>query len=545
MLAVCCCLMSGTVLAASPRDAVKTLPRVSHTSDFHTTESDRVNSHTYDDVYNDTWDINWQPQPVRLPVGLIGVELHYQKTLSDHLYRHQGTSGDSRRDQYDFTARLEQAGSLSSRFTITEEDIRNGSYPSDSPPSFSARTTKQAYLAWSPPNLPSISAIHSVTNTATYLGSTLSQSSESQWTQYKLDYSSNSARVNQSIDYTGEQSRSYTFYPARTGTSTSKQVWDAARVMPLGNIGNLAFGARLQEDTSRQDSEADATRQTTSQYSLGLDGNVASLPLDYHMDYLSTTQSLNGNWQNDHTQERFGLGFRPPVPEGKSAGISYSAAYDEYTNANNSTGVNSQQITWQFAPNKLVSNRITYARNTTIDRLAEAGTNENEQVLGTMSYSIPGGRGTFTGTLTQNIQRQPDDDSRAIYSTLDFNTFFKLGNRANLTLFYTQSYNDNRTSYLATPSTTDALNSGVNYYINAGNGISLNARWHQYYRLELPSETKTANQGIDLTFNYQTAANWNYALRVTSNDESKTPGGATGTTYRTGDEVQALITYSF
>ena len=68
MLVAGCCTLSIAAYAAGPRDAVKTLPSVTHTSDFHTTtsDSDSDSNRSYQDLYNDRWDIDWQPKPVEV-----------------------------------------------------------------------------------------------------------------------------------------------------------------------------------------------------------------------------------------------------------------------------------------------------------------------------------------------------------------------------------------------------------------------------------------------------------------------------------------------
>jgi hypothetical protein len=545
MLVAGCCACSVPVLAASPRDAVKTLPRVSHTSDFHLTTSDSENSHSYEDTYTDTWDLNWQPRPLDLPVGRVSLELHYLKQLGDRLQRSQGASADTRLDQYNFTVRLEQAGFFKGHFAIEEVDTRSGSYPTDSPPSFSARTRKEAYLAWAPPGFPSMAAIHSVTTTANYAGTVRNHSDEVEWTQLQLNYLQNSALASQQLQYLGELTHSYNFYPARTGTSNSKQIWDATRQMPLGGIGSLQVGAHLEENHRRQDTEADSTDINTAQCSLGLNGNVASFPLNYDIGYLSSSQSINNENSNERSQRRLTLTFSPPVPAGKRAGLSYSNVYDEYSDTYRDTSIETQRLNWNFSPNQRVSSSLGYELNTTVDRLLHMGTEENETVSGALSYTVPGNRGSFASSATQNIQRKPDEDSRVITNSVNLSSNIQLGQKAAVTLFYTQSYSDNRQNYLATPATADYLLSGVNYQINPGQGVSLNAKWQQQYRLNLPSERKSATQTIEVTFNWQTPANWNYALKIRGTDDSTVPGGTTGTTYEAGDEVQALITYSF
>jgi hypothetical protein len=545
MLVAGCCLVSIPVAAANPRDAVKTLPRVSHTSDFRITESDNASNQTYEDAYYDTWDINWQPQPIALPTGRLSIEARYIKRLGDRLLRHTGTSDDSRQDQYNFTVRLEQAGYLKSHFAIEEIDTRSASFPSGSPASFLTRTRKEAFLTWTPPGLPSISAGHAITTTANYSGTARNHSDEWEWTQIQLNYQHNLGLAAQEVQYLGELTRSYNFYPARTSTSNSKQVWDASRQMPLGNIGNLRLGAHLEENHRREESEPLGTDVNVAQYNLGLDGQVASFPLSYSIGYLSSSQSINNTSASDRTQRRFSLNFIPPVPEGKRAGLSYSSVYDEYSDTYRDTGIQTQSLNWSFQPNPRVSSSIGYEISTNVDRLAKVGTEENENLTGALSYAIPGDRGSYSSSITQSIQRKPEEDSRAITSSVNLATDFRLGSNTRVTLFYNQSNQDNRLSYLAVPATSDYLRSGINYQISPAPGISLNAKWQQHYRLNLPSERKTATQSIELTFNWQTAANWNYSLRVASNDESTRPGGATGNSYQTGDEIQALITYSF
>ena len=545
MLAAGCCALSIPVRAAGPRDAVKALPRFIHTSDFRITESDQPANQTYENSYYDTWDINWQPNPVDLPLGRLSIEARYIKRLGDRLLRHDGTSDDSRQDQYKFTVRLEKAGYLKSHFAIEEIDTRSASFPSDSPRSFLARTRKEAFITWSPPNLPRISAGHAVTTTANYSGSSRNHSDEVEWTQINLNYEHNFGLAAQQVKYLGELTRSYNFYPARTGTSNSKQTWDASRTMPLGNIGKLQLGARLEENHRREETDPSGTDVHVAQYSLGLDGNVASFPLSYNVGYLASSQSINNKNSNERNQRRITLNFNPPVPEGKRAGLSYSNVYDEYNDAYRDTGIDSQTLNWSFSPNQRVSSSIGYEQNTTIDRLAHTGKEENEIIRGALSYTIPGNRGSFSSTITQTVKRKPEEDARATTNAINIATDFKLGERAKMTLFYNQSNQDNSTNYLAVPATTDYYRTGVNYQITPGSGMSLNAKWQQHYRLNLPSEKKSSTQSLEVSFNWQTAANWNYSLRVASNDVSTRPGNATGTTYQTGDEIQALITYSF
>ncbi len=545
MLVAGCCTLSVAAQAAGPRDAVKTLPRITHTSDYRITESDNPDSQSYEDSYYDTWDVNWQPQPISLPVGEIGIQLHYIKRLSDRLFRQEGTSSDSRSDQYNFVVRLDRANFVKGHYAIEEVDTANGSYPSSSAASFQAYTRKEAFLTWNPPQFPSISAGHAVTTTSSYTGTERNHSSEGEWTQIKLNYNHDLGLARQQVQYLGELTRTYTFYPSRAGKSVAKQVWDADRTMPLGNIGNLNLGAHLEENNSREETDATGTKVMAAQYSIGLDGNVATFPLSYSVGYLANSQSIQNTSSYDRSQRRITLNFNPPVPEGRSAGLSYNNVYDEYSDAYNDRGVMRQQLSWSFSPNRRVASNIGYELATTVDRLAHVGTQEDETISGSLSYNIPGNRGSFSSTFSQGIQRVPTEDARNTRNSVNLSTSFRLGNSANMTLFYTENHSDNHTRYLVVPAITDNITSGVRYHISPGGGLSLDAKWQQFYQLNLPSTKKTATQNIELVFNWQTAANWNYSLKVASNDTSVQPGNATGSTYRTGDEIQALITYSF
>lgn len=525
--------------AAAPRDAVKNMPRLTHTSTFTIHSEDQPNRHTYSDSYVHKWTIDWKPPPVRLGASRAKYTLFYECSLSDYLDRIAGSSSDSRFDRFVARLSIDNARALKAFFELEQSDTLT----SGNPRNWNSKTIKKANLSFNRENFPNLGAAYTVTTTNNYLGDKHTAGSEYATLQLKADYQQESGHAWQQINTLTEMARSRTSLPTVSGTSRHKTVLDAQRRLKLPPLGTLNLGCRYEENALSNPGAIGYQLNTVTQYSMALKGDVRDWPLGYQFNYNVNQRGFSAQTGSENTIRKLRLSFKPPVPTGRTAGMSYEHSLNENLAKGSETSIEEQRLIWSFKPNTRTNAGVEYSLRQSTNLLSNIRTEENESVKANVVYSIPGDRGQLTGSFGENIVRKPNSGKRNIGSYINLSSNFILGQGSNLNLFFNQRYDNDYKSVFDVPGGKDYFLSGVKYRI-AGHGLSLEATWKQFYN-KWHSGKKKDSQSLNVNLTYQTSAQWIYQLVLASKGESSSATSASGYDYRSEDEIRAIVTYNF
>ena len=544
-------LPARVAYAAAPRDAIREMPRLSHSSEFKITQHEDRNNRSFQDDYVDTWTLDWLPPPIPLSASAsLVLEAHYKIALSDRLNRITSISSDSRNDSLEVLGRLEGPNALRGYFRMLQQDSTSNQYPTDAPRNWQPTNTKEIHLDWTQPGFPIVSVGHVVTDTYNYYGEQQVAASEYMRTAWQAEFNSAAETVAQRYFVGYESSASRNYFTGTPTTSEQRSRLEGSRRLGLGDIGDLQIDYAYLEDANSPIGQPaglapgkDAT--WSSDFTLGLNGQVRNFPLRYQFGYRTNYTSFSELPGSRRAQRLISLVFDPPVPAGKQAGITLKQTYDEATDANVDNAVLNQQIRWSYTLNPRTNGSISYESSTSNNRVAQVNSEEKEILSSEFQYNIPGNRGRVNALYRSEMQRRPDENRRNTRDEVNINSTFQLGRKANITLFYSQSYNNAFNSAFGLPDGNDVLSSGFSYNMQSGEGLQLSANWRQYLR-DNPGDRKTNTQKLDLLLSYQTQANWRYDLTLQTSDETVTPTAAPqGYDYATENVIRALVTYTF
>lgn len=525
--------------AAAPHDAVKNMPRLTHTSTFTIRSEDQPNNHTYSDNYLHEWRVIWDPAAVQLGSARARYKLNYDFSLSDNLNRIEGSSSDSRFDRFVARLSIDNARALKAFFELEQSDTLN----SGNPRTWQSTSVKRANLSFKEEGVPNLSAAYTATTNNICLGNKHTHSSEDAVTQLKADYNHESGRAWQQISALTEMTRSRASLPTVSGTSRHKTVLDAQRRLTLDPLGTLNLGCYYEEQASSNPGATSYQLNTMTQYSLALKGDVRDWPLDYQFNYNVNQRGFSEQAGTENTLRKLRLSFTPPVPTGKTAGMSYEHTLNENLARGSETSIEEQRLIWSLAPNPRTNASAEYGLRQSTNLLSNVRTEENESLKANVVYSIPGNRGQLTGSFGEDIIRKPNTGKRNSSNYINIGSNFNLGPGSNLNLFFNQRYDNDYKSVYDVPGGKDYFLSGVTYRI-AGHGLSLEATWKQFYN-KWYSGQKKDSQSLNVNLTYQTSAQWVYQLVLDSSGESSSSTSASGYDYRSEDEVRAIVTYSF
>jgi hypothetical protein len=530
------------VQAASPRDAVKLMPVLTHTSDFQYLDSEGQNK------YYDTWDVYWNPPPIQLSNYASGfMALEYHVVLSDLLNRADGSSSGSRWDHLNFRLGADAQQSLSARYTLDTQDT----FSAGSPPWVHQRGENTS-LKWTPGGMPQIMPWVTVSYSHGDSFSPPGAPSDSQTLSTSVDYTQPVGAFAQHYGVHTESTRTLN-YGGGTPTNTRKLVMDGYRDLPMGALGHLLLNYRYDEKT---DDQAGLNTARSYDYNLNWSGNVSNVPLSYSYNYndynyATGTTTTSGNTRQER---RLDLTFRPPTPPGKGASV---VVTDLLTQTSNNPGllpadlsVDEQMVNWIYQANPRVGGWLIYDAKSTTDMAAHLRKEDSHSMTGYLAYQIPGNRGNYAVYLQQTSSRGQEGgpatgETAALTSTLN------LGRRAYVSLNLNQGSGDNRSNPLD-PWTSNAFSSQVNFHLWPGEGswdqgLSLDAWWRQSYNrtshLSSPAATEEAKQTYNITLNYVTPANWQYTFTLGATDTSNTSSGIVS--YSTINDIDVKIIYSF
>lgn len=558
IIATICCAWTFAALGmfpraawAAPRDAIQQMPRLSHTSDFTITQSDNGANRSFRDNYVYTWTADWLPPPISFSnTNSLGLESHYRLTMSDRLDRISHISDDNRVDWYEVFVRLDGQSGLHGTYHMTEEDSQSNEFPSTVPRTLTPRNTKDLSLRWNQPNFPVVALSHVVNSTYSYFGTAQVDASEDARTSWTAEFSSGTGTVAQHYLANIQSVRKRNYAQGFPATSEQKTYMEGNRRLGLGNIGNLQLDYAYTEDaTSPLGTNAalgpgnDTTSATDA--GLALTGTVSGMPLRYQVKFLANYTGRSGQPGSRRARRYVTLAFDPPVPAGKQASLSLNQMYDEYTDINRDTAQLEQQIRWNYTLNPRTSGVFYYENSSSNDRRLQVNSLEGETLSSELHYNLPGSRGRLDAAYQQILQRRPTEQRRNTSDVVSLTGSFPLGQRADMSMFFSQSYDNASSSPLGLPDGTDVMMSGFRYNLVSDAGVGLTAEWRQFLR-GFPGGRETNTQTLNLLFSYQTNATWRYDLSIITKDESTSPSLAQlGYDYATENTVRALVTYSF
>ncbi|MCC7478117.1 hypothetical protein IT575_06610 [bacterium] len=537
--------------AEEPRDAIKRLPDLTHQSTFETFAADGSQGQSrQEDNYLGSWDLDWYPGTVALAGGVrVTPSISYTQYLNDRHDRLSRGGTDSRADSFDFQLRLEQDQRLQSSFAWHREDRFSGNPGSSLRPDMQVADSRSFNIAINQLNLPalSISGVSSSNYSSALDGQT---GSDYDKLRYGLDFGRDwqTAAMRARMEAESWRSRIY-----RDGSVNSgdRSFAEASQRLRLGAIGDLNMNYYFEEVSQISSGSIEPSRVASSRFSLNLQGSLNisrgkyASPLSYGTSYANyTNQTVSGaaNTTLGRVERSFNFRLNAPVPEGKLAQFSYATAFgeDQQTDRRN-TSVN-QDMRWDFKPNKLTDAGASYYQQRDTDELQRLRNKEYDRVQTYLTYRIPGNRGSVSSVYTLASERYPST-LREINSTeLRLTNSLTFGPRASLLFSYTQNYSDTENS-LFRETGNDYSRAAVQYRLSTPDRINLDATWSQQTNRYFPGTTKRDIQGIALGLSYSAANNWSYALRLDSSDEHE-QSDSSGI-YRSGEQMQAIVTYTF
>jgi hypothetical protein len=536
--------------AAAPRDAIRLLPTITHSSSFDMLEQTTANNQGFSDNYSGAWDVRWQPPAV--PLGNRAnafLDFYYRMGLKDNLNRMSGQSDDTRGDHFSVTTRLE-APYFGSSYTIEQDDSWAGIYTDINQPKWFSQRQSRANLHWGPPNLPTLDVATS--QTYTYPQAGRQPGSESEALVAILQYGPPRGAFGQYYKAQTEFYRSRNF-AVGGGSRSNRTSFEGYRELPLGAIGSLVANYNYSEESKADPGSSVPVDSSTFGYGLSLNGKVMDM-LGYGFAYSNTLNDASAGTDYSSQYRRFNLGFTTPAPAGKSAQVSYEHAVTDSQYEPRIYGADtneSQKLSWTFRLNPRVEGGVSYELANRTDRVALHRTRDAESLLAHMSYTIPGERGSLNGGYSQGVERSPLTGGEFITTNVDLRTSFNLGQRAQMVLFMNQLYSDNSDTLLALARGTDKIKTGVTYSINSEAGLRLTTTWQQDLTNDTVDQTHTGRSTslqtlyVDLVYQPPGTA-WNYEVIFNSHDDSvdsiNIPAENSYATYNT---IQAVVRYSF
>ncbi len=541
------CLARGE----EPRDAIKRLPDLTHQSTFETFAADGSQGRSrQEENYLGTWDLDWYPGTITLAQGTrVTPGIGYTVYLNDRHDRLSGGSTDLRGDQFDFQLRLEQDQRLQGSFGWHRVDRYSGSPGSTLRPDMQVEDSRSFNLSLAQPNLPtlSISGVGSSNYSSALDGQT---GSDYDKLRYGVDFGRDwqTAAMRARMEAESWRGRNYRDNSENSG---DRSYAEASQRLRLGAIGDLNLNYYFEEVSQINSGSLEPSRVASNRFSLNLQGGLnlsrgkLAAPLSYGTSYANyTNQTVSGATDTTYNRTERGFNFKlnAPVPEGKLAQFSYATAYSEDRQSDRQNTAINQDLHWDFRPNKLTDAGASYFQQRETDELQRLRNKEIDRVQTYLNYRIPGNRGTLGSVYTVASERYPSTQRQINTSELRFNNTLQFGPSANLTFSYVQNYSDAENN-LFRENGNDYTRSAVQYRLSTPDRINLDATWSQQTNRYYPGTTKRDVQGLALGFSYSTTNNWSYALRLDSSDEHE-ESDASGI-YRSGDQLQAIVTYTF
>jgi hypothetical protein len=519
------------------------MPVLSHTSEFNINSNESDN--TYQDGYRGTWQLDWLTKELQLPGATLRGELDYRTTLSDNLDQINSSSSDSREDAFNFRLDLRSPSGLQGGYSMDQSDAYSSRTPSTNPRGWRSTQTKNATLSWEVPRLPTVYARHSVRTTNEYFGTRQSHGSEELTTVYGMAFRAQPGNMPQEYRAETVIRQSEVYLPQRSSSSQRRSSLSGIRSLALGGIGNLTLDYDYAETSDARPGETQASLNSDGNYGLSLFGSVQGLPLEYSYNYHNVFSSRSSSPGENQSWSDLNFTFSPKVPAGRSARLNARYYVRDYEAQSRHTSQTTQSVNWSFAANPRTRGSISFEHNQFNDELGRSLTSEGDRLLGEVHYTIPKGRGEFSGVFSQESRREPQSDNENVNSGLSANARFNLDQRSSLLFTLEQQRASNEYGAFGEPRSTDSTTSGITYYIASGQGLVLNASWRQVLQKTQPSAASLCNQQFNLTLNYDTPAGWRYQFTVSSNDYSRDSLSGVARSYSTSDSIQALISYSF
>lgn len=523
--------------ARSPRDAIKRLPKFSHSSHFRIIQNDGPAGRTYNDNYNGNWTVDWNPPSVTLgPQAKLKYSVTYSTALSDLINRIDQQSNDLRRDYFEVNLNLKDASWIDAGYALrqTDEFKANGEWGSVH--------ASSAFITWAPPDLPTLSYGYSSQSQTRRTRQGQSSASELEMGQYRVEYRSEGGAFGQRYFFIREDKRSRNYLP-QGGTDEGTTRFEGDRQFPLGSVGNLNLAYSYAQYARSDFGTEEASTTTTNLYRLSLNNRLPHLPLSYNYTYSNLQQEFPADRGQTIATRTLDLVITPPTPQDKSSSIGYHDELRESDEPAKRIANTQQSLTWNVQTNKLTTGRFSYVLETDFDRLQHEVLRKREGYDSSLNYEIPGNRGNFSGNLAQWLESKPRGEARNSSSNLNLLTNVRLGPRANIIFNLAQQYSDSGSGLPG--ASFDTTRSRVQYRITWPNNLELDATYQQQLRVQT-ADNKTVTESFGVKFDYRNDANWAYTFSLNLGDtQDVTRIQPDSRQYETQNVIEARITYSF
>ena len=536
----------GLALAASPRDAVRELPRFTHSSEFRIIESDLIDNHVFRDDYKGVWEIEWRPRTITFGSGAEAVTSLYLRTVTtDLLDKQQQLSIDARQDMYQFSVELRQPQRWRAYYQLQRSDVYSSQQGATR--NWQAAQTDSFNVDFTPPGLPSAHITGRSFKTYNSAGARQTDSSFNDFLQARFEYQQATERHNEHHILTLESSESGSYEansPVRVpgGNENTRISFSGFRNFKLGPTGNLVLQYALDEDSAKRDLEVDPLLRRSSVFFAGVSGKLDPAPLDYNFT-IRNAQSQEGTLEPNTTFERqFKLNFSPPAPEGQGTSLGLSLGTVDNDTPTFKTTIDRQAVNWAFVASPQLSGTMNYITQNTTNELIESRTEELEEVNARFSYQLGGSRGSIDTSFLESQLRDPSRQSRNRRHQLGVENRLQFRG-GSIGFFLNQQLNDVQSNPFAPLTSNDAIVSGVRYSMGGYDGLSVNAALSNTIE-NFSTGLKQDTQRLNVSLHYRPAPNWNYQITFDTVDEARVNvEGAS--TYQSRNDIFALVTYSF
>ena len=545
--------------AAAPRDAIRKLPTFDTRIRWASQNSDA-------EQFQSTWDVNWGSGNIRAGGFTSNLTFNYRLDLQDN----QKTDGDFthniRSDTYLYRVDLQKQNYLRGSYQFEHSESSSNRYPASIARDQDLSETRTANLDLNPKNAPHFTVTYQEYNNVHYNGFDLSRGTDYMYWKGFAQHATDTPGGGYDLQFSNEARLTRDRSAGGQPSSQGKYQLQGIRNVQIGNMGRLGMQVNYTEDSSRNASQNRESTTSDLLYQLQFGGKLPSYPLRYsywfksrHIGNLAAaTDSVLANAGRRTTERQIQLILAPPMPAGRNVQVSYINYAQDIVSATNSTAVNNQKINIGFDPTPRTSAQLLYELQNDFNNISNIMTQEVTNLTGNLTYTIPGGRGSYFVGMNQRQIIGSNRLDRQEHSSYSYRATSNMGRQANVVMEVTQVYDDNYLDSTRTVTPTDTLQTRFVYNFSgpmngpAGGTINLSAEWiRNLVRREI-SSLKSDNQKLNLTFSYNSATNWSYQLRLNPSSGWTYNGGSNaevGTDftehYSNSDNIEALVSHRF
>jgi hypothetical protein len=526
--------------SAAPRDAIRNLPRLSHSSSFESTSSDN----TSQELYNGVWRIDWLAADIRLGSASLRPSLAYSTTVSENRDHRSGTDASGRQDWVNFKLDLKARQRIGGYFLFDQADATSSRAPGSGLATSHTGQTKEAYLQWAGPPGTTLYGRHNAASSYDYLGEQQTSASEVQSSSFGAQFDARPRDALQSYRAQTDLVQREVYLPLRSSSSQRKTVVSGIRSLPLGKIGMMTLDYNFLEQSSTLPGFTRAQTNSQTQYGLSLFGRVDKLPLDYSYNFHNSLSSYEQQPGERNTSSDLQLTYVMPAPAGRSSSINAHYSLQDYAGAAVSSSSATQSLRWSFAASPRLRGNVVFQHDDSGGAASVSPSTQKDSLTADLQYDLSHGRGSLSANY-QQVNQSDTSNNRNTTSTARVAAGFALGKQSRFQVFLDELDSESQLGAFGETHSTSNLGQGFNYSYRSPVGLALVANWRQTLTETHPSDARNTNSQLNLQLDYDSPAGWRYELNLAANDMTRDSPFGGERSYSTEDRIQARISYSF